>query len=176
VAQKLAAANPTNIQWQRDLSEAYEKQGEIMRAGKLDDARGWFDKALAVAQRLAVADPSNTQWQRDLSLSYERLGDVAVSTGKLDDARGWFDKALAVAQKLAAADPSNTQWQLDLCTSLAKVALVARDSIEAMKNLSEARTIYDHLQRSGFFRGDTQFARIGKNLDHLHRLRTGLRR
>jgi tetratricopeptide (TPR) repeat protein len=94
-------------------------------AGKLEDARGWFDKALAVAKAFAAADPSNTQRQRDLSLSFEKLGDVAVSAGKLEDARGWFDKALVVRKVLAAADPSNTQWQSDLSLSYGKLGDVA---------------------------------------------------
>jgi tetratricopeptide (TPR) repeat protein len=111
---------------QRELAVSYERFGDAaMSAGNLEDARGWFDKALAVRDALAAADPSNTHWQRDLLVSYGRLGDVAVSAGKLDDARGWFDKALAVAKSLAAADPSNTQWQRDLSVSYEKLGDVA---------------------------------------------------
>ena len=109
-------------------------------------------------------------------MAYEKLGDVAVSAGKLEDARGWFDKALAVAKALAAADPSNAGWQRDLCTTLAKIALVARDSTEAMRHLDEARVIYGRLQRDGTFRGDVQFAQIGTALDQLARIHPAPRR
>jgi tetratricopeptide (TPR) repeat protein len=169
-------ADPSNTAWQRDLSVSYERLGDVaVSAGKLDDARTWFDKALAVTKALAAADPSNTDWQRDLSVSYERLGDVAVSAGKLDDARTWFDKDLAVTKALAAADPSNAGWQRDYCISLARGAQVVREPTEAMKRLDEARAIYTRLQRDGSFRGDEQFAQMGPALDQLARTRTTTR-
>src|SRR5678816_1923543 len=70
---------------QRDLSFSYNKLGDVaVSAGKLDDARGWFEKALAVRKALAEADASNAVWKRDLPVSYNNLGDVTVSAGKLD--------------------------------------------------------------------------------------------
>ena len=170
VRKALAAADPSNINWQHDLALSYEKLGEIaVSAGKLNDAHTWFDKALAIRETLVAADPSNTDWQRDLSLSYERLGGIAVSVGKLDDARTWSEKAVAVRMALAAADPSNAGWQRDLCITFVKVALVARNSTEAMKYLDEARLIYGRLQLGSSFRGDEQFAQIGTALDQLAR-------
>ncbi|TMQ15761.1 MAG: tetratricopeptide repeat protein [Deltaproteobacteria bacterium] len=138
-----------------------------MSAGKLDDARVWFDKVLRVRKLLAAADATNTTWQRDLSVSYKKLGDVAMSADKLDDARAWFDKALAVHQALVAAHPSSTDLQRDLCTILAEIAQVARDPNEATRYLGDARTIYGRLQRAGFFQGDIAFAQLGAALDRL---------
>ena len=109
-----------------DSPVSHEKLGEVaVRAGELEGARGWFEKALAIRKALAAADPSNAGWQRDLSVTYEKLGEVAVSAGKLEDARGWFDKALAVRKALAAADPSNAGWQRDLSVSHEKLGDVA---------------------------------------------------
>jgi tetratricopeptide (TPR) repeat protein len=138
-----------------------------VRAGKLDDARGFYDQDLAVAKALAAKDPSNTDWQRDLSVSFEKLGDVAVSAGKLDDARGFYDQDLAVAKALAAKDPSNAEWQMDLCKSFARRSLVARTRTEKIQMLTEARRIYDRLAQAGAFREDPQFAQIGPALAKL---------
>jgi len=138
-----------------------------VRAGKLQDARRWFDKDLAVAQSLAAADPSNTGWQRDLSESYDSLGEIAVRAGKLEDARRWYDKDLAVRKTLATADPSNARWQRDLCYTLVKTAFVVRDPTVVTRYLDEARAIFGHLQRNGFFRGDEEFARLGTVIDRL---------
>src|SRR5262249_25084552 len=154
-------------------SVSYNKLGDVaVSAGKLDDARAWFDKALAVAKALAAADPSNTGWQDNLSLSYKLLGHVAMSAGKRDDARAWFDKDLAVRKALAPADPNNARWQRDLCIALAEGVLIARGSNEELRYLDEARIIYDRLQREGSFRGDEQFAQIGTDLDQLARALT----
>jgi tetratricopeptide (TPR) repeat protein len=138
-----------------------------VRAGKLDDARGFYDQALALAKALAAKDPSNTDWQRDLSVSFNKLGDVAVSAGKLDDARGFYDQALALAKALAAKDPSNAGWQRDLCKSLAKRSQVARTRAEKLQLLTEARRIYDRLAQAGAFQGDPQFAQLGPALAQL---------
>ena len=169
VTKALADKAPSNTDWtdwQRELALSYQRLGGVaMSAGKLVDARTWFDKALAVATTLAAADPINTAWQRDLSISYERLGDVAVYAGKLDDARTWFDKVLAVRKALAAKDPTNAEWQRDLCTTFADLAVAARNASEATQYLAETRTIYDRLQRDGLFQHDVQFAQVGAFLN-----------
>jgi tetratricopeptide (TPR) repeat protein len=146
--------------WQRDLSVSFNKLGDV--AGKLDDARVFYDQALAVRKALAGKDPSNTDWQRDLSVSVNKLGDVAVRAGKLADARAFYDQALAVARALAGKDPSNAGWQLDLCKSLARRSQVARTRTEKILLLTQARRIYDRLARAGAFRGDPQFAQLGR--------------
>jgi len=138
-----------------------------MSAGKLDDARRWFDKVFAIPKALANANPSNTAWQRDLAVSYERLGAVTVSAGKLDDARGWFDKSLAVRNTLAEANPNNVTWQRELCTTLGEMSLAAREPQEATRQLGEARSIYGQLQRDGAFRQDMMFAQLGTALELL---------
>jgi hypothetical protein len=48
-----ASIAPNNIAWQRDLASVYQKLGEVaVTAGKLDDARGWFDKPSRSARPL----------------------------------------------------------------------------------------------------------------------------
>jgi len=149
-------------------TRSYERLGDIaMSAGKLDDARGWFDKAFAIRKTLAAADPSNTSWERDLAVSYERFGAVTVSAGKLDDARGWFDKTLAIRKTLAEANPSNATWQRELCITLGGMSLAAREPQESTRQLGEARSIYHQLQRGGAFRQDITFAQLGTALDLL---------
>jgi tetratricopeptide (TPR) repeat protein len=163
VRKALAGKDPSNTDWQRDLSVSVNKLGDVaVRAGKLADARAFYDQALAVRKALAGKDPSNTDWQRDLSVSFSKLGDVAVSAGKLDDARAFYDQALAVARALAGKDPSNAGWQLDLCKSLARRSQVARTRTEKILLLTQARRIYDRLARAGAFRGDPQFAQLGR--------------
>lgn len=67
--QRLAQADPSNTEWQRDLSISHEKIGGVRLAqGDVPGALATFSESLSIRQRLAQADPSNTQWQRDLSL------------------------------------------------------------------------------------------------------------
>ena len=90
----LAAAYPANVGWQGDLSSSFTKLGDVaVTTGELEEARTWFEKALAVSAALANTDSANADWQRRLSISYCRLGDVAAMAGKLEEAKDWFEKA-----------------------------------------------------------------------------------
>ena len=149
IGERLAAADRSNTQWQRDLSVSYDKVGDVLVAqGKLDEALKAYRDSLAIAERLAAADRSNTQWQRDLSVSYNKVGDVLVAQGKLDEALKAYRDGLAIAERLAAADRSNTQWQRDLSVSYDKVGdvLVAQGKLdEALKAYRDGLAIAERL-------------------------------
>ncbi|TMQ03186.1 MAG: tetratricopeptide repeat protein, partial [Deltaproteobacteria bacterium] len=86
------AADPTNPGWQRDLAVAYQDLGDVaVRAGKLEEARARFEKALTSLTALTSAGSASAGWKSDLATSYNELGDLALRSGKLDDAREWFD-------------------------------------------------------------------------------------
>ena len=108
-AVRLAAADPANTEWQRDLSVSHNILGNVaVAAGDLAAARAAYQAGLDIAARLAAADPANTGWQRDLSVSHNKLGDVAVAAGDLAAARAAYQAYLDIAARLAAADPANT--------------------------------------------------------------------
>ncbi|MEI7940889.1 MAG: DUF4062 domain-containing protein, partial [Verrucomicrobiota bacterium] len=66
----LAAADPSNAGWQRDLSVSQGQVGDVLLAqGDLAGAQQAYRESLAGMQRLALADPTNAGWQRDLSVS-----------------------------------------------------------------------------------------------------------
>ncbi len=59
-AEKLAAQDPGNAEWQRDLSVSYEKIGDVQRAqGDLGGALKAYQDSLAIRQKLAAQDPGN---------------------------------------------------------------------------------------------------------------------
>ena len=136
---RLAAADPANTEWQRDLSISHNRLGDVARtAGDLAAATAAYQASLDMTTRLAAADPANTEWQRDLSISHNRLGDVARMAGDLAAATAAYQADLDIATRLAAANPVNTEWQRDLSVSherLGDVAIAAED-------LAAARTAY----------------------------------
>ncbi len=68
---RLAAADPTNSEWQRDLSISHNKLGDLAQAaGDSTAARTAYQASLDIRTRLAAADPTNSEWQRDLSISH----------------------------------------------------------------------------------------------------------
>ncbi len=78
VRKALADKDPANTDWQRGLSVSYDKLGEIaVSAGKLDDARGFYEQAFAVRKALTRKDISNVEWQLDLCGSLAKRSVVA---------------------------------------------------------------------------------------------------
>ena len=74
-ASRLAAADPANTEWQRDLSVSHNKLGDVaVAAGDLTAARDRLPGRPATSrERLAAADPANTGWQRDLRIARQRI-------------------------------------------------------------------------------------------------------
>ncbi|MDP1611188.1 MAG: DUF4062 domain-containing protein [Sulfuritalea sp.] len=122
IAETLAARDPANTEWQRDLSVSHDRIGDVLVAqGDGGGALAAYRKALAIRETLAARDPANTQWQRDLSISHDRIGNVLAAQGDGGGALAAYRKALAIRETLAARDPANTEWQRDLSVSHNKI-------------------------------------------------------
>ncbi len=118
IAETLAVRNPTDTQWQRDISASHNRIGNMLLAhGDGPGALAAFRKGLAITEILAAPDPANTLGQRDLSVGYNKIGDVLLAQGDGAGALAAFRKGLAIAETLAARDPANTMWQRDLSVS-----------------------------------------------------------
>lgn len=78
VRERLAQADPSNAQWQRDLFVSLWRVADLSdRQGDRTAARSVAHRALGLAQRLAALDPRNVTWQQDLSVGQalvQRLG------------------------------------------------------------------------------------------------------
>ena len=139
MTQRLAAGDPGNTDWQRDLTVAYERLGYVAREqGQLAEAAEWFEKSRVNWKDLLKRDSTNVDWQKGITVAIDGLGDVAVAQGQLTEAARVYNAGLAVRKTLAASDLSNTVWQRDLWISYYKLADVA----ERQKNFSEALTYW----------------------------------
>ena len=122
IRRKLAASDPGNAGWQRDLSVSLNKVGDVrLAAGDRAGALSAYEESLAIRRKLAASDPGNAGWQRDLSVSLDKVGDVRLAAGDRAGALSAYEESLAIRRKLAAADPGNAGWQRDLSVSLNKV-------------------------------------------------------
>src|SRR5258708_12881221 len=122
IAERLALADPSNADWQRNLSASYNRLGDVLKAqGNLPEALKSYRDELAIAERLAQADPGNVGWQHDLPLSYDKIGDALEAQGHLPEALKWFRDGLAIRDRLAQSDPRNANWQRDLSASYNKI-------------------------------------------------------
>ena len=70
----LAASDPSNTAWQRDLSISHERLGGLaVAAGDLPAAREHYEIDLRIAEELASLDPDNVRWRKDLEISRQRM-------------------------------------------------------------------------------------------------------
>ena len=61
IAERLAAQDRGNTEWQRDVSVSYLRIGAVRRdEGDRKGALAVYEKALAIAERLAAQDPGDT--------------------------------------------------------------------------------------------------------------------
>jgi Flp pilus assembly protein TadD len=79
--------------------------------GKLTEAQGTFEEALAISRRLAELDPNNTGWQSGLAATLSLLGGVLEVRGKLAEAKAAIEEGMAINRRLADLDSNNTGWQ-----------------------------------------------------------------
>jgi tetratricopeptide (TPR) repeat protein len=97
IRKRLAAGDPSNAEWQRDLSVSYNKVGDLAKAqGKLEEAARYYGDGLAIAKRLAAGDPSNAEWQRDVYVFYFNLAGLAERRNKPDEVRGYCKEAFDI--------------------------------------------------------------------------------
>ena len=95
-------SDPSNADWQRDLSVSLNKVGDVQAAQADRAARSRpYRDSLAIIERLAKSDPGNAGWQRDLSVSSQNVGDARLRRGILP----------ARSRHTATAWPSESGWQ-----------------------------------------------------------------
>ncbi|MBZ2176915.1 MAG: protein kinase [Acidobacteria bacterium] len=134
----LAAADPRNIQAQRDLAYAYLQQTD---PASLRQARDLFDQQLH-------HDPHNPMAQRDAALAYQALGNSLLADNQIVQAVEHYRRSLQLAQQWQAADITNlyahqllAAAHVKLSQALPKLAAPA----DALASLRRAVTLLDDL-------------------------------
>ncbi len=129
--------------WERNLSVAYGKLGDLALSREVDTpadvaaARGWYERALAIDQRLVARDAANRVWQRDLLISQQRLGDLEFDADRLQAAQSQYAASLKLAEALAQ-DPHDVLATRDRLAAYARLG-----SLEARTgNFDAARERY----------------------------------
>jgi tetratricopeptide (TPR) repeat protein len=135
ITERLAAVDPSNPEWQRDLSILYGKVGDVLMVqSKLDEALKAYRDSLAIRERLAVAGPSNPEWQRDLAVSYSKIGSVYLRLDKPADALTALRRGRDIIAELVSIARNNTEWKKELDWFDGQIAEAEAQSQEAGKH------------------------------------------
>ncbi len=136
IDETLTASNPTNSNWQRDLSATHTELGDVLSAqGDSAGALAEYRTAQAIDTTLAASDPTNVRRQRDLSGSHDKIGNVLITQG--DSANGLrdFRAALAIRETL----PPSAEQQRDVSVSHDNVGNVLAELGDSVGALAEYR-------------------------------------
>lgn len=74
IRQQLSQDDPSNAQWQRDLSVSHAKLAQVQeRLGDSQSAIINAEIALNMGERLAAMDSTNATWQQDVALNRRQV-------------------------------------------------------------------------------------------------------
>lgn len=126
ITSRLAASDPANAAWQRDLSVTLNKLGNLAVAQEdLVGAMRSFTESKSIRECLAASDPANAEWQRDLSYSCWLIAAKVFEPQELwAEALELMEQSLTIDERLAATDPTNVMWQKDVQVDRALVAVL----------------------------------------------------
>ncbi|MDP1563516.1 MAG: tetratricopeptide repeat protein [Pirellulaceae bacterium] len=118
IAEKLVATDPLSTIARRDLSNIYDKLGDVQfRFGNLAAALEHYQRGFEIRQSLADEDPESNLAARSLFISLENIGDIQLQYGRLDDAKETYRRSQEITEKIAARNPNDPQAQRDLAFS-----------------------------------------------------------
>lgn len=144
---ELNAQSPTDLETRESMAQLHTLRGELARNhGGLPEARGEFERAIAISASLTQARPDSAAFQARLASAHDGLAVVLEQMSELALARASYDKALALRLALhhkAPADPARTQEVVGsylLCGDLVRTQGLqreARDYFERARALLE---------------------------------------
>ena len=123
IGDALARRDPTNIDWQGDLSVIQERIGYVLQAhGNLEGALAAYRAGLEIREALASRDPTATDWQGDLSVIQERIGYLLLAQGDVEGALAAYRAGVEILRSAppprphrysAAARPVNHRKKIE---------------------------------------------------------------
>ncbi|NBC32037.1 MAG: AAA family ATPase [Alphaproteobacteria bacterium] len=147
--EELVASHPDELDWQKDLADAYIERGDTRRTeNDLVGALGEYEASLEIMQRLVATAPENREWLRQLALAHNKIGDVRRAEGDFEEAIHRYRTSIEIRESLAQGGLEETEVQRKLSVSYRKLGDVLRelnDHESALQNYRASRTIAEAL-------------------------------
>ena len=130
IRERLAAADPKNLELQRELAESLRSAGDMRyTVDDLPATRQFYERGLRILQKISAAAPENKSFRYDLAEMHARLGDVTGMEGypNLGDTLGALEnyrQATAINEELLSSEPENKSYQLNLARRYANLGMM----------------------------------------------------
>ena len=120
--EQIAAAEPSNLQHQRDLVDQYTMKAELQaQAGDAPGALADCRKGIELFTRLVAADPQNAEAKRDLAIAHYITSNLLKGMGQCPAAIQEMQQALALLEELVKRDPHNSENLGDLVSGFGRL-------------------------------------------------------
>jgi tetratricopeptide (TPR) repeat protein/tRNA A-37 threonylcarbamoyl transferase component Bud32 len=141
-ATSLAARDPLNGAWQKDLGAAHFWVGVVhWRRGDVDGALEEFRTYKSISEALVAREPESDEWQLELAYGHTNIGNVHEARGDLEGAIAEYRAALEIKETLAGRDPDDADRQHSLTVTHEDIGGL----LENVGRLAEAE---EHFRRS----------------------------
>jgi class 3 adenylate cyclase/tetratricopeptide (TPR) repeat protein len=138
VAEKVAAKDPRNLEWQRNLGALLSSGSAVsLNLGQLDKAGQRARGALEVAEANIKVDPGRPQRKEDIALALKDVAKVETTLDHPETARQLLERALALLKELSIATPAEAAYSIQVATTAADLAKLHAKRGEA--GINEAR-------------------------------------
>jgi tetratricopeptide (TPR) repeat protein len=139
IAQKLASADPKNVNARRNLAACYRRLGMMHVDTNPPKGLEYYGNALAVAQDLSAGDPPNVEYRYAASRACMGIGEALLNLRRYDEAVANLTRAVELQKEIAAVSPERV-WNLRVLSrtyALLGTALLQRGererSLEALQ-------------------------------------------
>ena len=111
----LVAADPTNVAYQKQLSESYKNLSDVLKiAGHSAPAIDYARQSLGVMKAIAKTSPGSKEVQAELADRHLSLGLTLLDAGDFTQALQSDLQAMALQQEIVRRDPSDKEALRDL--------------------------------------------------------------
>ena len=149
IRQALAAKDPGNSLWQRDLFTSLGNIGDMqLETSQASEALKTYQQAFEVMEALSKKEPGNDEWVTDLSVAHEKLAIAFKAVGQMPDALAHCQSAVSLRQGLLQKKPADTTMQNDLAIGLLNlggIQGIMGQLSDALKSFQDAVALYKTL-------------------------------
>ena len=101
IAERLAASDPANAEWQMDLATSWNRLGDLAgQQRQVEEELRCSDLALDIVRRLAASDPANAPWQTHYAGFLFNTAMTAARAGKQEGVMEWLNEAYGILRQL----------------------------------------------------------------------------
>lgn len=154
IRQKLADADPKNLELQHELADAHEGMGDMLYT--TNDLKGGlesYEKAVEIREKIVATEPESLEYRYYLANVLGKRGDISgmegfPNLGDIATSLKSYQQTVKIYEELVKAAPENEKYKSGYATNLHYYGMLQTttgDAKGAIANAQKALSIFDSL-------------------------------